>query len=401
MASELARRIAFSIGALLLFRLGSQIPVAGISIPSSGPLSSAAAARLSIFALLIVPYLSAAVITQLLSMVWGRLSSLARSGEAGRSRIARYTLILTLLLASFQAFGIASAIKKIPGLVADPDSWFLLSATASMVGGVFFLIWLCEQITRHGIGNGLALVLSVGILTSLPADIASIVGLVRQGAASGNVVLFHTVLWVAVVAMIVFVESARRNVWVEFAERKVGRRLLPARSAVLPIKINSAGLLVPVTVAPWLWSVPLTLVAFILGGSTPLLSAAYNHMAFAMPAHLIIGSIAIFILALIYTSYVLDPEHTAERLAKQGGIIPDVEPGEPTAAYLDRAVSLTTVLGAVYLTAVSLIPEALVSSGHMLPYKISGGSALIVVCTILDLRTQVRDLWRANPGGGL
>ena len=397
MTFELARRIAFTIGALLIFRLGSHIPVTAMWT-QAGPLSTGALARLSIFSLNLVPYLSAAIIIQLLSMVWGRLGSLERSGEAGRNRIARYTLILTLPLAAFQAFGIASAIAKIPGLVANPDGWFLLSATTSMVGAVFVLIWLCEQITRHGIGNGLALVLSVSILIPLPADIAGIVELVKQGSVSGNRVLFHVAFWVAAVALIVLVERARRNVPVEFGERKVGRGVLPARRAVLPIKVNSAGLLIPATVVPWVLTLPLYLAAAVFG-STPWLVGAYEHIQFARPAHLILGSIVIFALAFIYTSYVIDPERAAEQLDKQGGLIPGVAPGEPTADHLDRVVSLTTVIGAVYLTAVSLIPEALVAYGNMLPYKIGGGSALIVVCTILDIQRQVRDLSLTNPGG--
>jgi preprotein translocase subunit SecY len=397
MTPELARRIAMTIGALLIFRLGSHIPVTAMWT-SGGPLSAGALARLSIFSLNLVPYLSAAIIVQLLSMVWGRLSALERSGEAGRQRIARYTLILTLALAAFQAFGIASAIAKIPGLVENPDGWFRLSATTTMVGGVFVLIWLCELITRHGIGNGLALVLSVSILVRLPADIAAIVGLVQRGVVSGNLVLFHIVFWVIVVAVIVLVERARRNVQLEFAERKVGQRVLAAQRAVLPIKVNSAGWLIPATVMPWVLTLPLYLAAAIFG-SSPWLVAAYEHVQFAKPAHMILGSMVIFVLAFIYTSFVVDPERAAERLEKQRGQIPGVMPGESTADYLDRVVSLTTVVGAVYLTVVSLIPEALVAYGNMLPYKIGGGSALIVVCTILDIRRQVRDLSLTNRGG--
>jgi preprotein translocase subunit SecY len=176
--------------------------------------------------------------------------------------------------------------------------------------------------------------------------------------------------------------------------------LLPARSASLPIKVNSAGLLVPAMVTPWLFYLPLAVAAFVVGSGTPWLTAAYERMQFARPAHLILGSLVIFVLAFICTSYVLDPEHAADSLAKQGGVIPGVAPGEATADYLDRVVSLTTVLGAAYLVALWLIPEVFVAYGNvMLPYKISGGSALIVVCTILDIRTQVRDESLTNPGG--
>src|SRR5580704_5017068 len=214
--NELVRRIAITIGALLLFRLGSHIPLAGIST-QSGLLSSLSINRVSIFALTLVPYLSAAIIVQLVSVVWGRLSALERSGEAGRRKIARITLIVTLLLASFQAFGVASALQNISALVPEPGAWFQLSATASMVGGVFFMVWLSEQITRHGIGNGIALVFSVNILLSLPAEVATATELLRQGQVSGNLVLFNAALWVVLVAMMVFVEGARRNVRVQYA----------------------------------------------------------------------------------------------------------------------------------------------------------------------------------------
>ena len=211
--------------------------------------------------------------------------------------------------------------------------------------------------------------------------------------------LFHVVFWVAFVALIVRVESARRNIPLEFAARQLGKRWLPRRNAVLPIKLNSAGLLIPVTVAPWLWSLPLAIGAFVLGARQPWLVAAYEHLRFGQPAHLVLGAVAVFVLVFIYTSYVLDPEQAAATLQEQGGAIPGVAPGEATADHLDRTVSLTTVLGAAYLASVSLIPELFTAWGDMLPYKISGGSALIVVCTILDIRTQVRDVSLTNPGG--
>jgi preprotein translocase subunit SecY len=397
--NELARRIAFTIGALLIYRFGSHIPVVSLWTPT-GPLPEGAILRVSIFSLGIVPYLTAAVIIRLLSMVWGRLNALERSGQAGRSFIARGTLILTLFLAAFQGYGIASALRGTPGLVDPSDGWFPLAATASMVGGVFLVIWLCEQITRHGIGNGLALVLSINILASLPESIATEITALRQGIVSSDLVLLHVLSWVIAVASMVAVEGARRNVRVEFAERKVGSRLLPPRSSVLPIKLNSAGLLIPVTVAPWFWSLPLAFAVLFFGAREPWLVAAQRHIAFGEPAHLIIGSLLIFVLVFVYTSYVVDPDHAADRLAKHGGTIPGVAPGEPTADYLDRLVSLTTVVGAIYLTAVSLFPELLVARGAALPYEISGGSALIVVCTILDIRKQVRDLLRINARGG-
>jgi preprotein translocase subunit SecY len=395
MTGELARRIAISIGALLIFRFGCYIPLPGISSPGGLPVS---AASISILSLSVIPYLSAAIIIQLVSVVWRGLSALERSGEAGRRKVARYTLILTLVLAAFQAFGVASAIQSVPRVVAEPGGWFLASATASMVGGVFFLVWLSEQITRHGIGNGLALILSAGIFVSLPGEVAKMLELLRQGAISTNLALFHVVGWVAVVAVIVFVESARRNVPVQYAAQQAGRRLLPARASALSIKVNNAGYLMPTTVAPWIFFLPLAF-ATLMFGQTPWLGAITDHLQFGQPVHVILGATAIFVLAFVYTAYVLDPERAAETLRERGGTIPGIAPGEPTADHLDRVVSLTTAIGAIYLVAISMIPEALVAGGAPLLNNIGGGSALIVVCTILDLRTQVRDLSLTEPGG--
>ncbi|TPQ28040.1 preprotein translocase subunit SecY [Bradyrhizobium guangdongense] len=403
MTRELARRIAFTIGALLLFRFGTHVLLPGLRPGdwlTGGPAAIGAITRLSIICLNLIPYLSAAILVQLVAMAWGRLNSLARSGERGRRRIARYTLILTLLIASFQAYGIATALRDIPNVVPNPDGGFVLTATVSMVGGVFFLVWLSELITRHGIGNGIALILSVNIIVSLPSDIAGIASLLQSGAISSGLVLGHIAFWIATVTIMVVVESARRNVRVDFAGRKIGDRVLPARSAVLPIKINSAGYLVPTTVAPWLWFLPLAVLTYVYGADAPLIESAYKQLKFGAPLHMILGSAAVFVLAFIYTAYVVDPEHTAKSLIRYGGAVPGVVPGEATADQIDRVASLTTVVGAVYLTSVLLIPEVFELYGIGLPYSmiINGGAALIVVCTVLDLRKQVRDLSLTNAG---
>lgn len=398
MTTELARRIVITIGALLIFLLGRRIPVTGIWT-SNGALPPGAVTRLSIFSLGLIPYLSAAILIRLLSLVWKRFSAIERTGERGRTRIARYTLLLTLLVTAFQAYGIATAIQRIPEIAADSGGWFVLSTAVSMVGGVFFLIWLSEQITRRGVGNGLALILSVAVILDLPGELAAILDLVRRGAVSGDLALGHAALWIAMVVLIVFVESARRNVPVQFRERRVGERVLPSRAAVLPIKLNSAGYLLPVTVGPWLIYLPLAFGGLIFGADTPWLNAAYLHLQYGRPAHLIVGSLAVFVLAIVYTAFVVDPDHAADSLARQNGVIPGVAGGEATAEYLDRVVSSTTLLGATYLAAISLIPEVFLAYGNALVYKMGGGAALIVVCTILDLQTQVREISLTNRGG--
>ena len=390
MNRELARRIAFTIGALLLFRLGTHIPVPGLII-SNIPPTAGFIARISVFALGLVPYLSAAVLIRLLSVVWARLNVLERSGERGRRKISRITLALAIVIAGFQAYGLASALKGIPDIVGVPDGWFVATTMASMLGGVVVLVWLSEQITRHGIGNGLALILSVNFLVAIPPDIAGIADLLQRGAVSVNLVLGHVAFWIAAVVVMVVVERARRNVRLEFGARKLGGRLVAARGAVLPFKIANSGFLIPTIVAAWMVFLPLAFASVTLGGDHPLIAAAYQHLQVGKPGHVILVSIAVFVLAFVYTAYVVDPEHAAESLQRHGGVISGVVPGEPTAAYLDRVVSLTTVVGAVYLTVVQAIPEAFMAYGNALPYNMGGGAALIVVCTILDIQTQVRD----------
>jgi len=403
---ELARRVAFTIGALLLFRLGTYIPLPGID-PETwehffgtqaggilGMFNQFAAGgihRMSIFALGIHPYLSAAIIIRLLSLVWPGVGSLDRSGEAGRRRVAHYTLILTLLMAGLQAYGMAMGLQGAGGnLVSDPGPFFLLSTTITLTGGAFFLVWLSEQVTRHGIGNGLALILIFGVVVELPRGLVTMLELGRQGAAPDNLTLKILLAAGAVIVLVVFLESARRDIRVEFAERKVGERVLPARSSVLSIKINSAGVLMPAMMTVWTYWV-LKWAGHFLNDSHPWLGAAIaNH-------HLLLQVILVFVFCFVYAAYVVDPDHAAESLHKRGGVIPGIEPGELTANYLDRVISSMTVIGAIYLTAVWLFPAVLIANFNV-PFYFSGETTMIVVCTVLDIRTQVRDLLRINAG---
>jgi preprotein translocase subunit SecY len=399
MKSELARRIVFTLGALLVFRLGSYIPLPGV-ITSGSQFPGASVVlniRFSIFALWILPYLSAAILIQLLSMVSSKLSTLARSGETGRRKIRRYTIGLAICLTAFQAYGLASSLQGIPNLVDEPGGLFLLSTTVTLTGGMIFLVWLSEQITAHGIGNGLALILFAGEAAKMPEEIASMVELVRQGALSAERVSWLAILSVALVSLVVFVELARRRMPVEFASRKLGDRLLPAQSTHLSLKINSAGLM-PTVVAPWLYVLPLTVAGLVFDHTSPSLMAVYrlvqeNHMG-----RVILTSVAIVILTFIYTAFVVDPEHAADSLNKHGGVILGVEPGEPTAEHLDRIVSYTTCIGAVYLAAVFLIPELLLTYSQA-PFYLGGMTVLVVVCTVLDIETQVRGRSLTKPGG--
>ena len=398
MKSELARRIVFTLGALLVFRLGSYIPLPGINTP--GPqipgVTVISGNRFSIFSLGILPYLSAAILIQLVSMVSSKLSALPSGGEAGRRKIARYTIGLAVILAAFQAFGIASGLQGIPNFVNEPG-FFVISTTVTLTGGTIFLIWLSEQITARGIGNGLALILFAGVAAEMPHAVAALVEYIRQGMLSAESVAVLAILWVALVGLVVFVELARRRVPVEFASRKLGDRLLPAQSTHLSLKLNSAGL-IPTVVAPWLYLLPLTVAGLVFDPTPPWLPAVYrlvqeNHMG-----RVILISVAIIILTFIYTAFVVDPEPAADSLRKYGGAIPEIEPGEATAAHLDRVVSYTTCIGALYLAAVFLIPELLLTYGEA-PFYLGGATVLVVVCTVLDIETQVRGRSLTEPGG--
>jgi preprotein translocase subunit SecY len=392
MKSELARRIVFTLGALLVYRLGSYIPLPGIS-----PLPGVSGNRLSIFSLGILPYLSAAIFIQLLSMVSSKLSALARGGKAGRRKIARYTIGLAIILTAFQAFGIASGLQGIPNLVSDPGGLFVLSTTVTLTGGTMFLIWLSDQITVRGIGNGLALMLFAGVAADMPRVVASMVELVRRGDLSPERASLLVILWVALVGLVVFVELARRRVPVEFAGRKRGDRFVLAQPTHLSLKLNSAGL-IPTVVAAWLLFLPLTLAGLVFGWTSPWMAAAYVQIAPGHLGHAILSSIAIIILAFVYTAHVIDPENAADSLKKLGGVIPGIEPGEPTAEHLDRVVSYTTCVGAAYLAAIVLIPEMLTAYSQA-PFYLGGTSVLIVVCTVLDIETQVRGRSLTEPGG--
>jgi preprotein translocase subunit SecY len=330
-------------------------------------------------------------------MVSSKLGALPRKGEAGRRKIARYTIVLAVFLAAFHAFGNASILQGIPNFVNEPGGLFLLSTMVTLTGGTIFLIWLSEQITARGIGNGLALILFAGVAAEMPDEIASMVQLVRQGALSAGRVSWLGIFWAALVGLVVFFELARRRVPVEFTGRKLGDRLLPAQSTHLSLKLNSAGLM-PTVVAPWLYLLPLTIAGLVFDHTSPRLMAVYRLFQEYHMGRVILTSVAIIILAFIYTAFVVDPEHAADSLKKYGGAIPGVEPGEPTAAHLDRVVSYTTCIGAVYLAAVFLIPELLLSYSQA-PFYLGGTTVLVVVCTVLDIETQVRGRSLTEPGG--
>jgi preprotein translocase subunit SecY len=410
---ELVRRIAVTVGLLLVVRLGGEIPIPGIDatvwdsvygqnqggvLAAANAASGGAIARLSIFALGLVPFLSAAVLIQVASVVFGGLRDMARRGEAGRRRVVLLTLVVTLLLATFQAIGISIALNQIDRLVSNPGPLFVFTATLTFAAGSLVLAWLAEQITRYGIGNGIAMIPFAGLAVEALRAAVGIYELDTLGVISTGVSLSIAVLAVVMVFAIAAVERAQLRLPVHFAERKLGDRTIPAQHAVLPFKVNNAGFL-PALIAPWFFYLPLSFVALFVGSGTPWLRTLVDQMKIGQPGHMIFNTVVIVILTYVYTASVVDPDHCADQLKSYGGSIAGVEPGEATADHIDRAVSRTTGYGAVYLALVYLIPELLVAYMR-LPFLLGGASALIAVGTVIDLDAQVRGLIQKEQAGG-
>jgi preprotein translocase subunit SecY len=402
MNAELGRRIAFTLCALLVFRIGTYLPIPGIDHAvwqqilrgqSGGILgmadlfSGGAAGRLSIFALGIGPYVTAAIFVQLLLLVYPRTAELKRRGARGRRTVMRVTLAIAALLAASQAMGIASALEGLSGVVNAPGPLFRVIVVVALTGGTLFLVWLCGRITSRGVGNGLGLILFAGIVTQAPASIATTLEFVRQGIMSGRQMLGLGVLAIVVFGFIVVMEQARRHVRIEFAGRQVGDRAVPAGASALALKLNPAGV-IPVVVASWFLSIVIILVDFAGGFGTAWVDSVTRHFGAGSAGFMIASAVATVLFAFLYTAFLLDPEDAAERLTAFGGVIPGVAPGEATAAHVDYVVSRTTVLGAVYLALVVIIPQFVIAYAEV-PFYFGGVSALIVVCVALDIRTQV------------
>jgi preprotein translocase subunit SecY len=397
MSSDLGRRIGFTIGALLVFRLGTYIPIPGIDSAvwqqffrqhSGGVLgmlnwfAGGGVSRLSVFALGLVPFVTASLLLQLASIVSPALRALPRRGESGRRSLDVYTLVLTIALAIFQAVGIALALEDVGNVVAEPGMMFRLTTALSLTGGVIILVWLAGQITARGIGNGISLILAVGIVAELPALAAGVLELARRGVLPTNFVLGLCLLAVALTALVVHMELARRQIEVTFPRRQVGMRMIEGRSQ-LRLKLNSAGM-VPTILASWLLLLPVLTAK--MGLALP--DWIMGHLAHGRPVFLIVYALAILLCVFFYTAFLLNPDEIAEDLRKHGGSIAGVEPGEATANHIDHVVSRVSAVGAVYLVFVYLVPEILVANWSV-PFYLGRTSLLILVCAILDLKAQL------------
>jgi len=413
-ATELKKRIWFTLGALLVYRLGTYIPLPGINPQavadlfqqqSSGILgmfnmfAGGAVGRMAIFALNIMPYISASIIVQLLTAVSPHLEQLKKEGEQGRKTINQYTRYGTVFLAALQAYGIAIGLEGAGNVVNDPGWFFRISTVITLTGGTVFLMWLGEQITQRGVGNGISLIIFAGIVAGLPSAIAGMLELGRQGAMSTGIILAIFVMSVLVIAFIVFMERAQRRLLIQYPKRQVGNRMFQGDSSHLPLKLNTAGVIPPIF-ASSLLLLPITVANFSSGQGPEWLTTVTALLGHGQPLYMLFYAAGIIFFAFFYTAVVFNPADTADNLKKHGGFIPGIRPGERTAQYIDYVLTRITVIGAIYLTLVCLLPEFLVTAWNV-PFYFGGTSLLIVVSVTMDTVAQVQGHLLAHQYEGL
>jgi preprotein translocase subunit SecY len=402
---DLKRRLLFLLGALVVYRLGAHIPVPGIDpnvlsdlfnsqqggiLGMFNMFSGGALSRFTIFALGIMPYISASIIMQLMSVASPQLEALKKEGEAGRRKITQYTRYGTLGLALFQGLGIAVALEAQAGLVNDPGFMFRLTTVSTLVTGTMFLMWLGEQITERGLGNGISIIIFSGIAAGLPNAIGGLLELVRTGAMHPLTAIVICLLVVAVTAFVVFVERGQRKILVNYAKRQVGNKVYGGQSSHLPLKLNMAGvippifassiILFPATVAGWFGS----------GESMRWLKDVAGTLSPGQPIYVMLYAAAIIFFCFFYTALVFNSKETAENLKKSGAFVPGIRPGEQTSRYIDKILTRLTLIGAAYITVVCLLPEFLILKWNV-PFYFGGTSLLIIVVVTMDFMSQVQE----------
>ena len=418
-ADELKKRIWFTLGALLVYRLGTYIPLPGIDpqvweqvfkSQSGGILgmfnmfAGGGIHRMAIFALNIMPYISASIIIQLLTTVSPQLEALKKEGEAGRKVINQYTRYLTVVLAVFQAYGIAIGLEGAGNVVTDPGLFFRLSTVITLTGGTMFLMWVGEQITSRGIGNGISLIIMAGIVAELPSAIAGTLELGRQGALSTFLILAIIAMAVVVIAVIVFMERAQRRLLIQYPKRQVGNKMFEGQSSHLPLKLNTSGVIPPIF-ASSLLLMPLTILNWAgnratEGASTDWLITISTFLQPHAPAYMALYAIGIAFFTFFYTAVQFNSEETADNLKRHGGFIPGIRPGKATEHYFDYLLNRITVVGAAYLVLICLIPQIL-SAQAGLNIQLGGTSLLIVVNVTMDTVSQIQSHLIAHQYGDL
>jgi preprotein translocase subunit SecY len=418
-ATELKQRIWFTLGCLIVYRLGTYIPLPGIDpgvmaqifaqqaggiLGMFNMFAGGALERMSIFALGILPYISASIIMQLMTAVSPQMEALKKEGESGRKKINQYTRYLTVALAIFQAYGLGVGLESMQGpsgsAVIDPGWFFRVTTVITIVGGTVFLMWLGEQITARGIGNGISLIIFVGIIAQLPSALAALLELGRTGAVSAVFIIVLMVLAVGVVTFIVFMERAQRRLIVQYPKRMVGgNRMFGGESTHMPLKLNTSGV-IPAIFASSLLLLPATIGGFSGQGGPEWLIAVTAALGYGQPLHILIYVVLIVFFAFFYTSIVFNPQETADNLRKHGGFIPGLRPGQRTAEYLDYVLTRLTTVGAIYLAAVCVLPEILIAQ-YAVPFYFGGTSLLIVVSVTMDTVGQIQAHLFAHQYEGL
>ncbi len=413
-SEELKKRIWFTLAALVIYRLGTYVPLPGIDpaafeqsftgkqqgvLELFNMFAGGAVQRMAIFALNIMPYISASIIIQLLTSVVPTLEALKKEGESGRKVINQYTRYLTVVLAVFQAYGIAIGLEGQAGIVANPGWFFRISTVLSLLGGTMFLMWLGEQITARGIGNGSSLIIFAGIVAAFPSAIISTLELGRQGAINTGLIIAVIVMALVVTAFIVFMERAQRRLLITYPKRQVGNRMYEGQTSFLPLKLNTSGVIPPIF-ASSLLLLPTTIANFSQGDGTGWLATFNTYFGHGRPLYMLTYALLILFFAFFYTAIVFNPTETADNLKKHGGFIPGIRPGERTAQFIDSVLMKITVLGAGYLVLICLLPEFLISY-WALPFYFGGTSLLIVVSVTMDTVSQVHGHLQAQQYEGL
>jgi len=418
-ATELKKRLWFTLGALVIYRIGTYIPLPGIDPTILSDIfeqqrggltdmlnlfSGGALERMTIFALNIMPYISAAIIMQLMTAVSPRLEALKKEGEAGRKKINQYTRYGTVLLATVQGYGIAVGLEGMASsagpAVINPGFFFRATTVISLVGGTIFLMWLGEQITQRGVGNGISLIIFSGIVANLPVALVQTLDQSRTGAISAALVLFLLIMAVAVIAFIVFVERAQRRLVVQYPKRQMGNKMFGGESSHLPLKLNTAGVIPPIFASSILL-MPLTIAGFSGGATQGFLGTITAYLGPGQPLYLVVYVAMIVFFAFFYTAIVFNPADTADNLKKYGGFIPGIRPGKNTADYLDFVLTRLTVAGAAYLAVVCILPEILRAQNAAIPFYFGGTSLLIVVSVTMDTVAQIHSHLLAHQYEGL
>ena len=417
-ATELKNRIWFTLAALVVYRVGSYVPVPGVDAAVMGKLmgthgggilgmfdmfSGGALGRMTVFALNIMPYISASIIIQLMTSAIPTLESLKKEGESGRKKLNQYTRYLTVLIATFQAYGIAVGLEGMhsSGLAAviEPGPFFLVSCVITLVGGTMFLMWIGEQITARGIGNGTSLIIFAGIVANLPHALFALLDLGRTGQLSAVFIVAFILIAAGVIAFIVFMERAQRRIVVSYPKRQVGTRMFGGESSHMPLKLNTAGVIPPIFASSILL-IPATVAGF--GNSSPdsVLGWFAAQLAHGQPLYLAMYAGMIIFFSYFYTAVVFNPQETADNLKKYGGFVPGIRPGSNTADYFDRVLTRLTTIGALYLCVVCLLPEILIAN-YNVPFYFGGTSLMIIVSVTMDTVTQIQSHLLAHQYEGL